>query len=48
MKSLLSLPAINCSKLKIEALDQDVKYVQIQQQRRQNDANIVNIFHTLF
>ena len=49
--------AITCSKLTLETLEQDVKYVQSKQSRPQNDGNDVvlvslmltlNIFDTLF
>ena len=33
------MPAFTCSKLTIETLEQDVKYVQSQQQRYQNDTS---------
>lgn len=49
-------PTPTCSKLSIETSETGVKYVQIQQYRRQNDVNNVvvclvltwNIFHTFF
>ena len=49
----ISQPAITCSKLTIETLEQGVKYVQSLKlpERRQSPVTlllILNIFHTLF
>ena len=48
--SLTAQPATTCSKLTTETLEQDVKYVQSEQQRHQNDANgvvLVSLLLTL-
>ena len=41
-------PAITCSKLTIETLEQGVKYVQCQQKILGSLLLALNLFHTLF